>query len=187
MTRGLRIAMVALDFHREGGSENRTGHLVDALQRAGHEVHLIGARIRGAWGPAVRRHPIPALPRPRWIAVLQFSRRAAALVERERFDLVHSLMTLHHIDDTDALLQSLYALLKSPGTLCLADLASEDGSFHGADFSGHKGFDRQALQATAAQAGFRNIRLATVFTIRKAVATGGEKDFPVFLMVAEKP
>ena len=104
----------------------------------------------------------------------------------ERFDLVHSLMTLHHIDDTDALLRALYALLKSPGYLCLADLDSEDGSFHGADFSGHRGFDRETLQRQATEAGFRNIRFSTVFSIRKAVATGGEKDFPVFLMVAEK-
>lgn len=104
----------------------------------------------------------------------------------ERFDLIDSLMTLHHIDDTDGLLRALHALLKSPGYLCLADLDSEDGSFHGADFSGHRGFDRQALQAKATEAGFCNIRFTTVFTIRKAVASGGEKDFPVFLMVAEK-
>lgn len=105
----------------------------------------------------------------------------------QRFDLIDSLMTLHHIDDTDALLRALHALLKSPGTLCLADLDSEDGSFHGADFCGHKGFDREALQRQATEAGFRNIRFTTVFTIRKTVATGTEKDFPVFLMVAEKP
>lgn len=105
----------------------------------------------------------------------------------QRFDLIDSLMTLHHIDDTDALLRALYALLKSPGTLCLADLDSEDGSFHGADFYGHKGFDRKALQRQATEAGFRTIRFTTVFSIRKAVATGGEKDFPVFLMIAEKP
>jgi UDP-glucose:(heptosyl)LPS alpha-1,3-glucosyltransferase len=90
MTGRLRIAMVALDFHRKGGSENRTGHLVDALQRLGHEVHLIGARIQGNWDPAVRQHPVAATARPRWVNVLQFSRRAARLLERERFDLVHN-------------------------------------------------------------------------------------------------
>ena len=104
----------------------------------------------------------------------------------QRFDLIDSLMTLHHIEDTNGLLRALYALLKSPGYLCLADLDREDGSFHGADFSGHQGFDRQTLQRQASEAGFRNIRFSTVFTIRKAVASGGEKDFPVFLMVAEK-
>lgn len=105
----------------------------------------------------------------------------------QRFDLIDSLMTLHHIDDTNALLGSLHALLKSPGYLCVADLDREDGSFHGADFSGHRGFDRETLQRQASAAGFRNIRFTTVFTIHKAVACGGEKEFPVFLMVAEKP
>ena len=105
---------------------------------------------------------------------------------RERFDLVYSQMTLHHIDDTAGVLRSLYALLASPGTLCLADLDSEDGSFHGADFTGHKGFDRRALERQASEAGFRDIRFTTAFTMRKTEAPGAQKDFPVFLMVAEK-
>jgi ubiquinone/menaquinone biosynthesis C-methylase UbiE len=104
----------------------------------------------------------------------------------ERFDLIHTLMTLHHIPDTEALLRDMYALLASPGYLCVADLDSEDGSFHGADFSGHQGFDRDALSAKAALAGFCNIRFTTVFNINKAIAAGGKMDFPVFLMVAEK-
>ena len=105
---------------------------------------------------------------------------------RERFDLVYSQMTLHHIDDTDGVLRALHALLKSPGTLCLADLDSEDGSFHGADFAGHRGFDRETLQRQATAAGFRNIRFTTAFTIRKTEAADAEKEFPVFLLVAEK-
>ena len=105
---------------------------------------------------------------------------------QERHDVIHSLMTLHHVSDIDAVLQGLYSLLTAPGYLCIADLDSEDGSFHGPDFSGHKGFDRDALQGQATQAGFSNIRFSTAFTIRKGVAGGGEKDFPVFLMVAEK-
>ena len=105
---------------------------------------------------------------------------------QERHDVVHSLMTLHHVSDIDAVLQGLYSLLAAPGYLCIADLDSEDGSFHGPDFSGHKGFDRDALQQQAMRAGFGNIRFTNAFTIRKSVAGGSEKDFPVFLMVAEK-
>lgn len=105
----------------------------------------------------------------------------------ERYHLIHTLMTFHHIDDTDAMLRNMHALLVSPGYLCIADLDSEDGSFHGPDFSGHCGFDRETLRRQATQAGFRNIRFSTAFSIRKVVSSGGEKDFPVFLMVAEKP
>jgi len=104
---------------------------------------------------------------------------------RESYHLIVTMMTFHHIPDIDSLLRKMYSLLSGPGYLCVTDLDSEDGSFHGPDFSGHCGFDREELRLKASQAGFRNAGFSTVFNIRKAVA-GGEKDFPLFLMVAEK-
>ncbi len=104
---------------------------------------------------------------------------------QENYQLIVTLMTFHHIPDIDSLLRKMYSLLSAPGYLCVTDLDSEDGSFHGPDFSGHCGFDREDLRQKASQAGFRNIGFSTVFNIRKVVA-GGEKDFPLFLMVAEK-
>jgi SAM-dependent methyltransferase len=101
----------------------------------------------------------------------------------ERFDIVFSLMTFHHIPDTDRILSDLFALLVRPGYLCIADLDSEDGSFHGAGFDGHKGFDRDELARKASAAGFARIAFASVFTISKGAPP---KDFPVFLMIAEK-
>ena len=70
----------------------------------------------------------------------------------ERFDIIFSLMTFHHIPDTDAILRDLHTLLANPGYLCIADLDSEDGSFHGSDFSGHRGFDRNTLAQQAIHA-----------------------------------
>lgn len=102
---------------------------------------------------------------------------------QERYDVIYSLMTFHHIPDTDKILRDLCSLLASGGHLCIADLDSEDGSFHGADFSGHQGFDRDALAQQATQAGFSSIEFSSVFTISKGTPA---KDFPVFLMVAEK-
>lgn len=104
----------------------------------------------------------------------------------ERYQLICTLMTLHHIPDPGRLLRDFHALLDPGGSLCLADLDREDGSFHGPEFSGHKGFDRDALAATAAEAGFHGIRFATAFEITRKV---DERDrvFPVFLMVAERP
>jgi UDP-glucose:(heptosyl)LPS alpha-1,3-glucosyltransferase len=90
MTERLRIAMVALDFHRQGGSEGRTGQLVDALLASGHEVHLVGARIRGKWDPRTIQHPLRTVSHPHWLEVLHFSQRAAALVEADRFDVIHN-------------------------------------------------------------------------------------------------
>ncbi len=101
----------------------------------------------------------------------------------ERFDLVYSLMAFHHVQDTDRLLRSLRALLKSPGYLCVFDLDSEDGSFHGAERVFHPGFDRDDLARRALQAGFCQPDFETVFVMHKTV-DGQEKSFPVFLMVA---
>ena len=58
------------------------------------------------------------------------------LCRPERFDLVYTLMTLHHIPDTAKILGSFQALLQPGGVLCIADLDKEDGSFHSheADF-----------------------------------------------------
>jgi len=88
--RRLRIAMVALDFHREGGSEGRTAHLVDRLVADGHTVHLIGARIAGHWDSRVVRRPVRTPKHPHWLEVILFARRAEALVRAERYDVVHS-------------------------------------------------------------------------------------------------
>lgn len=105
-------------------------------------------------------------------------------VPPERYDLIVSLLTLHHVPDTDRLLRDFRTLLRPGGLLCLSDLDREDGSFHGADFTGHRGFDRGRLAASAEAAGFAQVRFATPYTIRKAAA-GADRGFPLFLMVAE--
>ncbi len=86
----LKIAIVALDFNREGGSERRTAQLVERLAARDHRVHLIGARIAGAQDPRIVCHPIRTRPRPHWSEILQFTQQARAVVAREGFDLVHN-------------------------------------------------------------------------------------------------
>jgi glycosyl transferase family 4 len=90
MTGRHRVAIASLDFHREGGSEGRTGQLVDALVAAGNEVHLVGARIRWGWDPRTILHPIRLASHPHWLEVIQFSRRAAAFIRSGDFDVVHN-------------------------------------------------------------------------------------------------
>jgi len=99
------------------------------------------------------------------------------------FDLIYSLMTLHHIPDTVAILKRFHAALGKPGVLCVADLDAEDGSFHGAGFDGHLGFDRTRLAAQAREAGFAAVELSTAFVMTKSV-NGEPRTFPIFLMVA---
>src|SRR5512136_2053243 len=81
----------------------------------------------------------------------------------ERYQLIYTLMTLHHIPDTDRMLRAFYQLLDAPGYLCVADLDKEDGTFHEEEFHGHLGFDRNELGERASQAGFQTINFTTVF------------------------
>jgi 2-polyprenyl-3-methyl-5-hydroxy-6-metoxy-1,4-benzoquinol methylase len=102
-----------------------------------------------------------------------------------RFDLVCTLMTLHHIPDTDGILGAFRGLLSSGGMVCIADLDREDGSFHGPAFVGHKGFDRADLGARLERSGFRHVRFDTVLEVERATPAG-IRAFPVFLALAER-
>ncbi|MFA5081037.1 MAG: class I SAM-dependent methyltransferase [Hydrogenophilaceae bacterium] len=103
----------------------------------------------------------------------------------ERYDLIYSSMTLHHIPDTVKILAVFHQLLNPGGHLCIADLDQEDGSFHGPEIDVHHGFTRDALAALASQAGFTKVRFRTVFEIVKQ-KEDGERAYPIFLMTAER-
>ena len=99
------------------------------------------------------------------------------------YDVIFSAMTLHHIPDTAGILKRFHDVLRTPGYLCIADLDREDGSFHGAGFDGHLGFDRAGLGELARHAGFASVRFVTAYEMAKDVA-GAPRVFPIFLMVA---
>jgi ubiquinone/menaquinone biosynthesis C-methylase UbiE len=104
----------------------------------------------------------------------------------ERYDLIYSLMVLHHIHDTDTVLRKFYDLLEPNGYLLVADLDEEDGSFHTDGTTDvHKGFRREALRRLVENSGFQDVHFSTAYEIRKTIADK-EKTFPVFLMKARK-
>jgi ubiquinone/menaquinone biosynthesis C-methylase UbiE len=102
------------------------------------------------------------------------------------FNLIYTMLTLHHIDDTDRILGIFHTLLEQNGFLCIADLDKEDGSFHRAGFDGHKGFERSQLKTKLERAGFTEIQFETCYAIEKEVASGETRAFPVFLMTCKK-
>jgi ubiquinone/menaquinone biosynthesis C-methylase UbiE len=104
-----------------------------------------------------------------------------------RFDVIYSLMTMHHIPGTDQILRQCHALIAPGGYLCIADLEKEDGSFHKdtPDFDGHNGFNRDVLKSKVEAAGFENVRFATIFYVKKQIEAV-EKAFPMFLMTARR-
>ncbi|HEX6423984.1 MAG TPA: class I SAM-dependent methyltransferase [Acidimicrobiales bacterium] len=82
---------------------------------------------------------------------------ATGPVPDETFDLVVTVMTLHHIADLDPVLSAFARVLVEGGHLCVVDLDEEDGSFHSDGFAGHHGFERSALAARLTAAGFTDV------------------------------
>ena len=104
-----------------------------------------------------------------------------------RFNLLVSSMTMHHVADTAALLRLWFELLLPGGRLGVADLDTEDGSFHG-DNTGvyHQGFERAGVQALLEEAGFGEVRATTAASVVKEIAGQGLREFTVFLLTGVK-
>ena len=98
----------------------------------------------------------------------------------EQFDLLVTVMALHHIADLAAVLAGFAALVAPGGHLCIVDLDHEDGSFHGEGFAGHQGFHRAELADQLAAAGFGE----TTFQDCHEMVRGGIP-YSVFLAVAQ--
>jgi ubiquinone/menaquinone biosynthesis C-methylase UbiE len=103
------------------------------------------------------------------------------------YDLIVSNMTLHHVRDVGTLLAQFHRVLKSGGSLALADLDQEGGRFHG-DNTGvfHFGFDRSALKKEYEKAGFVEIRDRTAAEVVKTAPDGGKNKFSIFLVTGKK-
>jgi len=103
------------------------------------------------------------------------------------YDAIVSSMTLHHIERFDLLLEQLFRAAKTPGTLCVADLDSEQGEFH-EDNTGvfHFGFERAALRRAFVHAGFSKVKEVTAAEIVKPTRKRDLRKFSVFLMIGEK-
>ncbi|MHB8309742.1 MAG: class I SAM-dependent DNA methyltransferase [Metallibacterium sp.] len=157
---------------------------------------LVGAQL----APRLR-HLLACDLSPGMLAVLDEKARAAGLdnlhtrvldLTREappaqRFDLIFSSMTLHHIPDVPALLKVFHGMLVPGGWVALADLDAEDGSFHNPDVPGvaHHGFERAELTRWLQATGFRDISARTAHTAEKTRA-GKTAQYPIFLITARR-
>jgi len=98
------------------------------------------------------------------------------------FDGIISSMTLHHVQDLKAFFTSIYKNLNKDGFIAIADLETEDGTFH-SDNSGvyHFGFEIDELCSVVKKSGFKNVAFERVTTINKP-----QREFGVFLLTAQK-
>ena len=96
-------------------------------------------------------------------------------------DVVVAMMALHHVPDLPPVLAAFAQLLAPGGYLAIVDLEAEDGSFHGEDFDGHDGFDRDQLTGWLADAGFDAPSFQHAMSITKE-----ERPYALFLAVAQR-
>lgn len=98
-------------------------------------------------------------------------------------DGIISSMTIHHIEDIPSLFKTFFKMLKHDGFIAIADLETEDGTFHTKDTGVfHFGFDKDKFLAYAKKAGFINLEIKTVSIAKKSQGT-----YPIFLLTGRKP
>jgi tRNA (cmo5U34)-methyltransferase len=102
------------------------------------------------------------------------------------FDIIFTQMVMHHVKDVAALIRKFYTLLNPGGFIAIADLYTEDGTFHDRDFDGHFGFDPDYMIDMVTASGFKNAVIKPCFEIKRPDEGNGGTVFPVFLLVAVK-
>lgn len=85
--------------------------------------------------------------------------------EKEKFDIIYTSLTLHHIIDLEKIIKTFYNLLNKNGKLFIIDLDTDDGSFHmdTKDFNGYNGFEHQYIENILENVGFSNLKSETFF------------------------
>lgn len=101
-------------------------------------------------------------------------------------DLIFTQMVLHHVNDIEKLFGNFYKILNPDGFIAIADLYSEDGSFHDEGFSGHNGFNIDDLTLTLNKCNFRVSTAEQCFTINRKISEKVTNQYPVFLLIANR-
>lgn len=101
------------------------------------------------------------------------------------YDVIMSLLTLHHIEDSQACILSLADQLKPGGFLCICDLDKEDGSFHGEKKVPHNGFNRNDIETLFKNCQLGSIEISTAM-IEKKVIQGTLVEYPIFAAIGRK-
>lgn len=102
-----------------------------------------------------------------------------------KVDCIYSQLVLHHVENIELIFRKFYKMLNPGGYIAIADLHSEDGSFHGDGFNGHKGFNIEILKSILCSCGFSSCYHEDCYVIKKIIE-GVEKEFPLFLLTARK-
>jgi len=198
----------AKDWEKNAARLKMTGALADAVIAGlawspkfvamdyGAGTGLVTLRIQ----PLVAR-VVAADSSPGMLAVLEEKISAAGLTNvdvrlwdvetdpllEDRFDVIVSTMTFHHLREIPAALGRFHELLRRDGQVAVADLDTEAGDFH-ADPTGvwHFGFDRDELRRQFEVSGFSRVSVRTAHRLERPGSGGKLKQFSFFLLTAAK-
>ena len=103
------------------------------------------------------------------------------------FDIIYTLLTLHHIKDIPRTIEIFHSILITGGYVCIGDLITEDGSFHHRDpeFDGHKGFDPDNIKSLLKLSGFI-IEYEKIFNVIEREHNQIMKKYPLFMIIGKK-
>lgn len=106
--------------------------------------------------------------------------------DKNKYDVIYTSMTLHHIVNINKVLEKLHNLLSLEGELYIVDLVEEDGTFHSSEkgFEGHNGFNQNDLMETLKNIGFKDIK-NKVFYKGSKVIEERNVDYELFIMIAK--
>ena len=102
-----------------------------------------------------------------------------------QFDLIFSLLALHHIEDYEAEVKKLIQRLTVGGFICLCDLDREDGSFHTEVEVPHNGFERSQIESIYDSCGLETVCSMTAYVDRRQVGSE-EREYPVFMIIGKR-
>ena len=100
-----------------------------------------------------------------------------------KFDMIMSAFALHHVEDTNKLIQTFAEHLSTGSRIALVDVDEEDGSFHSDDNSGvfHCGFKRDTLRSILKMHSFEQIDFVQTHFLK-----WNKKEYSAFLVTALK-
>lgn len=99
----------------------------------------------------------------------------------ERYDLIVTLMTFHHIVNISDGLSKIHSMLRNGGFFAISDLDKEDGTYHDGEQPPHFGIDQDILIDLAIQNGYQLTHRSIPYIVKR-----NGRDYPVFLHIYRK-
>lgn len=102
----------------------------------------------------------------------------------ESYDLVVSLLALHHIESFEEVFLSLLSQINVGGYIAISDLDVEDGSFHYPQKVPHNGIDRNIIINCLTKNNYELICNETIY-VQEKIVDDKPACYPIFLIIGK--